>query len=46
MVIISFSVFKEKILNDTKRQTIRKSRKYLIKVGDIQNRLDVINKEK
>ena len=34
MVAISFSVFKEKILDGTKRQTIRKSRKKPIKVGD------------
>ena len=34
MVSISFSIFKEKILNDTKKQTIRKPRKYPIKVGD------------
>lgn len=34
MVTISFSVFKEKILTNQKRQTIRKPRKHPIKVGD------------
>lgn len=34
MPIISFSVFKEKILDGTKTQTIRKERKYPIKTND------------
>ena len=34
MVSISFSIFKEKILDDTKKQTIRKPRKNPIRVGD------------
>ena len=34
MPIISFSVFKDKIQNGTKKQTIRKLRKYPIKVND------------
>ena len=34
MVTISFSLFKEKILANQKRQTIRQLRKYPIKVGD------------
>jgi len=35
MPIISFSVFKEKIQNGTKKQTIRKLRKYPIKTDDL-----------
>jgi len=34
MALIGFTVFKEKIQNLEKRQTIRKLRKYPIKVGD------------
>jgi hypothetical protein len=34
MVLIGFTVFKEKILDGTKRQTIRKLRKYPVKEGD------------
>lgn len=34
MVAISFSVFKEKIIDDTKKQTIRRPRKHPINVGD------------
>ena len=34
MPLLSFSVFKEKILSGAKRQTIRGHRKYPIKVGD------------
>ena len=34
MVAISFSVFKEKIIDDTKKQTIRQPRKHPIKVDD------------
>jgi len=34
MPIIGFTVFKDKILNGEKRQTIRKARKIPIKVGD------------
>ncbi len=32
---ISFSVFREKLLNGEKRQTIRKHRKRPIKIGDV-----------
>lgn len=35
MPILSFSVFKEKIQNGTKKQTIRKLRKYPIKNSDL-----------
>jgi len=34
MPLIGFTVFKEKVLNGTKRQTVRKLRKHPIKVGD------------
>lgn len=34
MPLIGFTVFKDKILDGTKRQTIRKLRKHPIKVGD------------
>ena len=34
MPLISFSVFKEKVQNGTKRQTIRELRKYPIKIDD------------
>ncbi len=34
MPLIGFSVFKNKVLDGSKRQTIRKMRKYPIKVGD------------
>lgn len=34
MPLLGFSVFKDKILNGEKRQTIRKARKIPIKVGD------------
>ena len=34
MTLIGFTVFKDKILNGDKRQTIRKLRKHPIKVGD------------
>jgi len=35
MPLLGFTVFKEKILNETKRQTIRKLRKRPIQEGDI-----------
>ena len=35
MPLLGFTVFKDKILNETKRQTIRKLRKRPIKEGDI-----------
>ena len=35
MPLLGFTVFKEKILNETKRQTIRKIRKHPFQIGDV-----------